>query len=126
MQRYGCSHADLLRINGGKYSAWRGGALYYFLNQRNAALGVRGIEFHLSLTEWHEIWERSGHFHERGRGHGRYVMSRLGDKGAYEVGNVFIQLADENGREAIQRTHARFRSMGMRLGARSNVQQLAA
>lgn len=61
---------------------------YYF--QRRAA-EARGIAFNLTFEQWLSIWVESGHFEKRGRGAGKYVMSRRGDEGAYEVGNVFIQ-----------------------------------
>jgi hypothetical protein len=68
-----------------------------FIRQRaNAA--KRSIEWKLKLWDWWTIWTESGKWSERGRGRG-YVMSRYGDAGAYEVGNVFIQRADENNRE---------------------------
>lgn len=66
----------------------------------------RGIEFKLSFIEWWRIWQESGKWGLRGRGIGRYCMARFGDKGPYEVGNVVIQLATENSRDAILRTHA--------------------
>ena len=58
------------------------------------------IEFRLTFEEWLKIWVDSGHLHERGCKHGQYVMARFNDVGHYEVGNVFIQLAKENVREA--------------------------
>lgn len=57
---------------------------------------TRGIEFNLTFNEWITIWLQSGHWHERGKGKGTYVMSRIGDKGPYEVGNVFIQSNYDN------------------------------
>lgn len=60
----------------------------------------RGIDFHLSFDEWWEIWQQSGHWSQRGCRKGQYVMSRYGDKGAYEVGNVFIQPALHNIRDS--------------------------
>lgn len=52
---------------------------------------TRNIPFTLTFDEWITIWLDSGHWHERGKGKGTYVMSRRGDKGGYELGNVFIQ-----------------------------------
>ena len=54
------------------------------------------IQFKLSFDEWLSIWEKSGHLNERGAKKGQYVMSRIGDTGNYEVGNVFIQLFEDN------------------------------
>jgi hypothetical protein len=57
----------------------------------------RGILFLLTFPEWWEIWQASGHWHERGKGRGQYVMARKGpDIGPYAVGNVEIILASEN------------------------------
>lgn len=70
----------------------------------------RGIAWHLSFGQWFSVWQESGKLHLRGRGKGRYVMSRYGDLGAYEIGNVFIQLSTENNREFIMRLHAKRRA----------------
>lgn len=56
----------------------------------------RNIEFKLTYEEWWDIWEKSGHWEERGNKKGQYVMSRKGDEGPYEVGNVFIQTTEKN------------------------------
>ncbi len=56
----------------------------------------RGVEFKLSFEEWLSIWETSGKLDERGNRGGKYVMSRYKDRGAYEVGNVFIQPFSDN------------------------------
>ena len=66
--------------------------------QRNNAR-QRGIPWALNLAEWWNVWQESGKWEARGRGHAHYVMSRVGDCGAYTLGNVFIQLADQNTRE---------------------------
>jgi len=57
---------------------------------------VRGIDFNLTFDEWLNIWQNSGHYQDRGRGKGKYVMSRIDDKGGYTLGNVFIQLNKDN------------------------------
>jgi hypothetical protein len=56
----------------------------------------RGIRFRMTFEEWCQIWNDSGHWHERGWRRGTYCMARFGDKGAYEVGNVKICLNEEN------------------------------
>lgn len=58
----------------------------------------RGIGFELTLPEWIEIWEKSGHLDERGRG--KYVMSRICDLGSYSKENVVIKSQSENSKEA--------------------------
>lgn len=57
---------------------------------------TRGIEWKLTYEQWLNIWTQSGHLAERGRKKGQYCMSRYGDTGAYEVGNVFIQTHGAN------------------------------
>lgn len=54
------------------------------------------IEMLLTFGEWLKIWIDSGHYKERGRGKGQYVMSRKDDLGHYEVGNVFINTTESN------------------------------
>lgn len=56
----------------------------------------RGIGFTLTFEEWCDIWKQSGKWELRGRNKGQYVMSRIGDNGDYAVGNVFIQLSENN------------------------------
>jgi hypothetical protein len=110
MSLYGCDYETLIRINEATNTKQRGCLAMRYVDQlRNAK--DRGIEFCLSFPVWVAIWEKSGHLHERGRGHGKYVMSRFGDKGAYQVGNVFIQLADANCSEGNKRAWARRRAV---------------
>ena len=66
-----------------------------FVQQRQSAKN-RGIIWELTLDAWWQIWQRSGHWTERGKGHNHYVMSRFGDTGPYCAENVFIQLAPMN------------------------------
>ncbi|MEJ7929864.1 hypothetical protein WG922_07760 [Ramlibacter sp. AN1015] len=56
----------------------------------------KGNAFLLTPAEWEWLWLSSGHWHERGKRRGQYVMSRRGDQGAYEVGNVFFQPTEDN------------------------------
>ena len=64
------------------------------------------IPFTLTFEEWYDIWLKSGHYEERGNGPTNYVMSRYGDKGGYEVGNVFIQTKSQNTKDAqVGRSH---------------------
>lgn len=71
----------------------------YLQQKQNAK--QRGIEFYLSFGQWFAIWALSGHMHERGRLKGRYVMGRIGDRGAYESGNVVILEAGQNVRDGL-------------------------
>lgn len=72
---------------------------YAFQMQRNTAKS-RGVEWELTFEEWMSIWTDSGKLEQRGRGIGKFVMSRRGDMGPYAVGNVFIQPSVANNAEA--------------------------
>ena len=67
-----------------------------FLRQRWRAVNGRGLEWNLSFDEWWDIWQQSGKWDQRGTSKGKYCMSRKNDTGAYELGNVFIQLSSDN------------------------------
>ena len=72
-------------------------------HKRNAKF--RGIDFRLSFQEWLHIWELSGVLEQRGTRKDQYVMSRHGDTGAYEIGNVSIKTASANTYEYIDRRY---------------------
>jgi DNA-binding CsgD family transcriptional regulator len=78
------------------------GVTLAFQSQEKSA-GIRGIRWDLTFAEWFAIWQASGKLHLRGRGKGKYVMSRIRDDGPYQMGNVHIQLATENSREAVEK-----------------------
>lgn len=48
------------------------------------------IEWKITFDEWLAVWVDSGRWEQRGFKAGEYVMSRIGDVGPYEVGNVRI------------------------------------
>lgn len=56
----------------------------------------RGIEWNISFREWWRIWQASGKWEQRGCWSQDYVMARIGDSGAYEVGNVYITTVIDN------------------------------
>lgn len=60
-----------------------------FFIQRHSS-EERGILFLLTFEEWLQIWQDSGHLHERGRKKGQYCMARFNDTGPYAVWNVKI------------------------------------
>ena len=70
--------------------------LAFSMQKRNAR--ERGIGWELSLWQWWKIWEQSGHWADRGRGHG-YCMCRLNDSGPYAVDNVYVATGAENMRD---------------------------
>jgi hypothetical protein len=71
----------------------------FWAQQQNAK--YRGVPFLLTFEQWWDIWKKSGHWHERGRGKNKYCMARFGDKGAYEVGNVKIITNSQNSSEIV-------------------------
>lgn len=79
--------------------------LYRAYRRQQCSARERGIEWKLSYEEWLDIWKKSGHFKERGRYRGRWVMARKRDIGDYVVGNVEIVPWEENSAAA-----ARFRN----------------
>lgn len=80
-----------------------GGTPYLRFREQKGSAHTRGIEWNLTFGEWWSLWEASGQWSKRGRGKGRYVMSRPGDTGPYELGNVAIVQSQENNREFINR-----------------------
>lgn len=60
-----------------------------YTNQRKSAR-TRKIGWKLTFKEWWAIWEQSGKWSQRGKGHGKYCMARINFTGPYQVGNVHI------------------------------------
>ena len=77
---------------------WR----YRRFQQQRKHAQERGIPWCLQFWEWLQIWEESGHLHERGCHKGQWVMARNGDAGAYEAKNIRIARVETNNREAAQ------------------------
>jgi len=73
--------------------------------QRNNAKR-RGHVWKLTVLDFFRIWRFSGRWEQRGRQRGDYCMSRIGDMGAYEVNNVFIQPVVDNCEQATRARHA--------------------
>ena len=93
LKRYGMVKADFKRLSAI-------GAVRAFTDQKRNA-GVRGIPWKFNLKTWWEVWEESGKFSQRGKGLGKYCMSRPGDVGPYEPGNVKIITIQANSIEGI-------------------------
>jgi transposase len=92
---YGVSLVDWKRYSlDGTVSAYR----YQKHNSAN-----RGISWALTFAQWLDVWTTSGKLNERGRGRGKYVMSRIRDTGGYEIGNVHIKSAVDNSKEAVKK-----------------------
>lgn len=64
---------------------------------QKAQAKLRGIEWRLTFYEWYKWWLDSGHYHERGRRQGQYVMGRIGDIGPYALNNIMCIQVKENG-----------------------------
>ena len=102
---YGCSSAELARINNGQPRSRQGSpANMYYDQMHNAA--YRGIEWKLTLPVWWHIWQESGKWDQRGRGKDKYCMARDGDAGPYAVGNVRIILCEQNASESYHHVSA--------------------
>jgi hypothetical protein len=101
LEKYGCTFAQYREVRDFGKRMMADGAgmyrtpIYAFLSQRNNAK-YRGIEWNLTLWQWWSIWQESGKWAERGKRRDGYVMSRLKDQGAYEIGNVYIGTLSEN------------------------------
>lgn len=95
LSKYGCSAEFWLQMRDIGIAMVAGGAsgdvtpLRAYLHQKHAALNRRKISWKMTLPEWWGIWDSSGKWGQRGKGRG-YMMCRVGDVGAYEVGNVYI------------------------------------
>jgi hypothetical protein len=64
--------------------------------QHKANAARRGIDFLLTVEQWTQVWIESGKWSMRGRGADKYCMCRIGDAGAYEIGNIYIDLGRNN------------------------------
>lgn len=101
MQKYGCTHAqrqELLVLQRQALSRERG-PIGAFGRQKASAV-QRGIGWNLSLWQWWTVWQESGKWEQRGVRKGQYCMSRIGDSGPYELGNVRIVTVTENIKES--------------------------
>lgn len=80
-----------------KYRSYPKSIKIAFRQQRQNARN-RGVAFSLNFAQFVSIWESSGKLQNRGRGAEKYCMARIGDSGAYEIGNVHIVTNAENAR----------------------------
>ena len=72
--------------------------------QHRQSARQRGIRFDFPLLRWSLWWReellKAGPGARRGSRRGEYVMARIGDAGAYEVGNVYLSTVEDNSRAA--------------------------
>ena len=92
---FGCTKDVVTSINGKEDRRMdrHTPASQYYDHKRNAIR--RGISWKLSFPEWWQIWQESGKYGLRGGGK-KYGMSRYGDSGAYELGNIYICTGAQN------------------------------
>ena len=102
LEIYGCSREEATRLNDGRNISDSRSPAHAYLMQRKSALD-RGIGWEMTFPEWLEIWQASGKLAERGRGRGKYCMSRYGDTGAYSKDNVRIISNEQNAAESYER-----------------------
>jgi hypothetical protein len=81
----------------------------------------RGISFELTFDEWMNIWEQSGKFELRGRGKGKYCMSRIGDTGPYALGNVYINLNEINAHDGMKGKPSHTKGIPHTAAAKANI-----
>jgi hypothetical protein len=82
-----------------------------FITQRNNARRC-GYSWKLTLWDWWTVWQKSGHWNERGRGHG-YWMARRDKAWPFSVENVFIAKGDDSWSE-VPATYRRGDASGAR------------
>jgi len=87
-----------------------------YLQQKYNA-GSRNIGWDISFEDWYRIWDESGKWAQRGKGKGKYVMSRHNDIGPYAVGNVTIKTQEENSHEASAGERNRAKTRGHLISA---------
>ena len=66
----------------------------------------RGVSFEMSFDQWRDFWTEDDRWSRRGTGADNLVMSRIGDEGAYKVGNVVCQTQRENGLDYLRKIQA--------------------
>lgn len=59
----------------------------------------RNVLFKMNFEQWWAVWDASGKWRQKGTHRGGYVMTRILDRGAYELGNVIIRTNRENADE---------------------------
>lgn len=65
-------------------------------NEQRRSAKRRGVEFRLTFEEWWDFWSIDNRWSRRGRAKGELVMARIGDRGAYAVGNIICLTSEGN------------------------------
>jgi predicted DNA-binding protein YlxM (UPF0122 family) len=90
LSEYGMTREQFKSLTGKDYS------LYKRYSTQRSNSKRRGVEFKLTFQQWLDIWIASGKLRESGKFSKNYVMGRMYDCGAYEVGNVKIIMTNDN------------------------------
>ena len=90
----GCSYTELQQI---ETILGKKAFLAFSAQRRNSQ--IRNISWEFSFKEWADLWIESGHWAERGRKKGNFVMGRHGDVGPYCRKNCKIITIVENSHE---------------------------
>ncbi|QHJ76797.1 MAG: hypothetical protein [Bacteriophage sp.] len=94
MMKHGCTREQFDSIKG-HYTEKTKSPWCAFKSQRRNAIS-RGVEWKFVFWDWWRVWMESGKWEFRGRGQCCYCMCRIGDSGAYEIGNVYIGTVSHN------------------------------
>lgn len=94
MDKYGCDVETYKKLFDFKSKSGRT-PQYLYVRQKNNALS-RGVPWNIKFFAWWEFWQKSGKWGKRGREIDQYVMCREKDKGAYELGNIYIDTFRNN------------------------------
>lgn len=91
-------------VRGPRPHAWKSGPdpedhkrYRTFIQQRNQAQW-RGETWSMTLDEWTQLWEQSGHWHDRGRSRECYCMTRRDQRESWTVDNAVIITRSEHSR----------------------------
>ncbi len=64
--------------------------------QHRSNIKRANLIWQITLWEWWTVWEKSGHYNDRGRGKNKYCMTRIKENGSYTKENVVITTISEN------------------------------
>jgi len=92
LKAYGCTESEFNAIYDGP--PLKGSNAFKYRRQQ-ARAKQRDIGWEFTFPEWWAVWQASGKWDRRGRGHG-YVMARKGDTGPYSPSNVEIIRQSQN------------------------------
>jgi hypothetical protein len=126
-EKYGCSIAQLKAVRGERRDGAK--APFYAFDHQLKHAKSRGIKWELKFWDWWTVWENSGKWAERGRGKTGYCMCRVGDEGAYAIGNIYIATVCHNSTMGRTLAHERavpatgFRALMIAAGGRMAVSE---